>query len=94
MKKHNKVYSFFMMLLFTVAALANIINADFFSGHGEGTIQKISYNFSAIILLDFALIWLHYDFYKKNKRPKTPLQIFLTFATVILALLNITLLKN
>lgn len=92
MKKNNKFYSVLLMILFAAAAIANTINAGFFSGHNNFVIQKISLTFSVIILLDIALILLHYDFYKKNKRPSTWLQIFLTVSTILLAVINISLL--
>ena len=92
MKKYWKYYCYFMIVLFLVAMVANVINTSFFYGHGNLTIQKLSFNFASLTLLDLSLIVLHYIFVVENKTPSRWWQIFLTIANVLVAFGNITLL--
>jgi len=81
-----------MIALFLVAMIANIINTNFFYGHENSTIQKLSFNFASLIILDISLVVLHYVFIVENKTPSRWWQIFLTIANVFVAIANIILL--
>ena len=94
MNKYWKTYCYFMIALFLVAMIANGFNANFFWGHDNYTIQKLSLNFSSLTVLDISLVVLHYIFIKENKTPSRWWQIFLTVANVAVAVANITLLTR
>ena len=92
MKKQWKLYSYFMIVLFSVAMVANCINTNFFFGHENFTIEKLSLNFACLIITDVSLVVLHFVFILENKTPSRWWQIFLTVSNVALAIANITLL--
>ena len=92
MNKYWKYYCYFMIILFAIAMVANMVNARFFYGHNDITILKLSLNFATFIILDISLIVLHFIFVLENKTPSRWWQIFLTVANVLVAFANITLL--
>ena len=92
MNKYWKLYCYFMIVLFLVAMAVNVINANFFWGHNNVVIQKLSFNFASLVVLDLSLVVLHYIFVVENKTPSRWWQVFLTVANVAVAIANITLL--
>jgi len=94
MKKQWKLYCYFMIVLFLVAMIANGVNANFFWGHNNVVIQKLSFNFASLVVLDLSLVVLHYIFIAENKTPSRWWQVFLTVANVAVAIANITLLTR
>ena len=92
MKKQWKLYCYFMIVIFLVAMVANGVNANFFYGHENLTIQKLSFNFASLVVLDISLIVLHFVFIIEQKTPSRWWQIFLTIANVLVAFANIILL--
>ena len=94
MNKFWTRYNFFMMGFFAFAIVANVLNAMFFSGHDNETIQTLAINFVGLCLVDGSLIWLHYVFNSEKKRPRSLVQWGLTISNVVVAGLNILLMAR
>ena len=92
MNKSWRYYCYFMITLFFVAIFANLFNANFFWGHQNQVIQKLSINFFLLSILDLSLVVLHYIFIVESKTPSRWWQVFVTGANVAVAVANITLL--